>query len=538
MRFGNRLDAHRRVIIGTGTALCLAAIPVGAMAGTTHTNTGAAGHNRGDVWLDNVSQPAGPGHEMDPHLACQNINLWGAGLADPSGTYTIDGWPPSGSQEQDYPTTGAEPWSYGTAAGGDQVVSVIDVSTLVANAVSHGDAPINKQGFHFKLQFSQDPQKHKTFWVRCGAPAGPAGAPKAPNCYPTKSVTPTGPVASGTLLTYTVTATNNSTVAGPCVLDDVLTTVHATLSKPSAPFNVTAGSIAGSFPSSTWTIPSLGAGTSASFQVTGNATATSAATGRITNTATVTSGCVATAALPCSVAVVTPVSTSPPAAAAIPSLTLTKTVLPAGTVPLGTVLTYTITLTNTSVNDLTPANDPGGVTIDDLMQGTAGFTVDPTSFRGSPTTVTVQTVAPGHYRWNYTTLAAGAAATLTFNATITSGPGAVTSCLLGGAAGHLCLDNTASTSGLAPVTVESLTGPAGSGAGGAGGTGTASSSGSPSSGVQGLSTTTPTTGSFVVRGLAVGSLLMLAGLSLILLALLVRPATGRAASGVSRSVRR
>jgi hypothetical protein len=105
---------------------------------------------------------------MDPHLACANINLWGNGLADSNGTFTIDGWPPSGSQEQVY----AAGWTYNLATAGDQVTQVIDVSTLIATAESAGDAPINGQGFHFKLQLSQDPQKHKTFWVNC--PTGPS----------------------------------------------------------------------------------------------------------------------------------------------------------------------------------------------------------------------------------------------------------------------------------------------------------------------------------------------------------------------------
>src|SRR5437660_3937123 len=84
--------------------------------------------NAGDVWLDNVGQPPGPGHEMDPHLACQDINLWGDKLADSSGSYTIDGWPPSGSQEVDYSSS----WSYNTSQGGDQVVSVINAQQLIA----------------------------------------------------------------------------------------------------------------------------------------------------------------------------------------------------------------------------------------------------------------------------------------------------------------------------------------------------------------------------------------------------------------------
>jgi hypothetical protein len=122
--------------------------------------------NAGDVWLDNVGQPPGPGHEMDPHLTCSNINLWGAKLADSSGSYSIDGWPPSGKQEIDYSST----WSYNTSQGGDQVISVIDVQKLVAQAAANGDKPA-AQGYHFKLDFSQDPQKHKTFWVNCPPPS-------------------------------------------------------------------------------------------------------------------------------------------------------------------------------------------------------------------------------------------------------------------------------------------------------------------------------------------------------------------------------
>jgi hypothetical protein len=150
---------------GRGSRL---AVSVGLVLGVFvagSVSASAAGQkNAGDVWLDNVGQPPGPGHEHDPHLACADINVWGNGLADGSGTYVVDGWPPSGTQEQVYPTTG---WAYNTAAGGDQVTSVISVQTLIANAVAAGDVAQAQQGFHFKLQFSQDPQKHKTFWVNC-----------------------------------------------------------------------------------------------------------------------------------------------------------------------------------------------------------------------------------------------------------------------------------------------------------------------------------------------------------------------------------
>jgi hypothetical protein len=125
--------------------------------------------NSGDVWLDNVGQPAGPGHEMDPHLACQDINMWAAKLADSSGTFTIDGWPPSGSKEVDYSGS----WNYDTTQAGDQVVATISIDTLIATAQANGDSPAHN-GYHFKLDFTQDPHKHKTFWVDCPASFTPS----------------------------------------------------------------------------------------------------------------------------------------------------------------------------------------------------------------------------------------------------------------------------------------------------------------------------------------------------------------------------
>ncbi len=154
------MDAGRvllRLVLAAMASACLVLIPASA----------ALASNNGDVWVDNVGQPAGPGHEQDPHLACQDINLWGSDLADSSGNYTIDGWPPSGSQEQDY---GPANWSYDQAKGGSQVLDVISVKQLIETAIANGDVPQANQGFHFKLEFSADPQKHKTFWVKCAAP--------------------------------------------------------------------------------------------------------------------------------------------------------------------------------------------------------------------------------------------------------------------------------------------------------------------------------------------------------------------------------
>jgi hypothetical protein len=163
--------------LALGLAVITAAVGIGAASTATALGAAAASKgdkNAGDVWVDNVGQPAGPGHEMDPHLACADINLWGNGLADSNGTFTIDGWPPSGSHEQVYSAN----WTYNTAQGGDQITQVINVATLVANAVAAGDTAVNSQGLHFKLQLVQDPQKHKTFWVRCpSAPPTPTPTP-------------------------------------------------------------------------------------------------------------------------------------------------------------------------------------------------------------------------------------------------------------------------------------------------------------------------------------------------------------------------
>jgi hypothetical protein len=111
---------------------------------------------------------------MDPHLPCANITLWGAKLADSSGPYTIDGWPPSGSKKVAYPQ---RTWHYDTTLGGTQPLDVIDYKALINNAAANGDTPQPNQGYHFKIQFGQDPQKHKTFWVRCGAPSSPGSTP-------------------------------------------------------------------------------------------------------------------------------------------------------------------------------------------------------------------------------------------------------------------------------------------------------------------------------------------------------------------------
>src|SRR5260370_36602996 len=116
---------NRKIFVAVlAASSLLATSPALARHGRHHAANRAAqggNSNKGDVWIDNVGQPSGPGHENDPHLACADINLWGAALADPTGTYTIDGWPPSGSMKQGYSST----WYYNTALGGNQGLHVI-----------------------------------------------------------------------------------------------------------------------------------------------------------------------------------------------------------------------------------------------------------------------------------------------------------------------------------------------------------------------------------------------------------------------------
>ncbi len=178
---------------------------------TASANPGHSGHsgpgdsNAGDIFVDNVGEPSGPGHEMDPHLACTDINLYGDKLADSSGTYTIDGWHPSGSGAGDVAYSAT--WSYDTGAGGVQVISVINVNTLIAAAAANGDQPQAQQGYHFKIQFSQDPQKHKTFWVNC-----PTATP-VPTATPTATPLPTATAQPTATADVSPTATATPTPA-------------------------------------------------------------------------------------------------------------------------------------------------------------------------------------------------------------------------------------------------------------------------------------------------------------------------------------
>lgn len=130
-----------------------------------------------------------------PHLPCENIEVMGSGLADETGNYSIDVWPPTGNKTPVYGKdsaghsvlgAGMEPGDvgfngasvYNHTAGGLQVMDIVDVDALVHNAIVAGAQPHPIQGYHFKVQFNQGAdqagnskkeQKHKTFWVKCTA---------------------------------------------------------------------------------------------------------------------------------------------------------------------------------------------------------------------------------------------------------------------------------------------------------------------------------------------------------------------------------
>lgn len=225
-----RLLSRTLVIRLAGAGLAtggLALVGVGTVAAPVVSNSVAlaaqGNQNRTDVWVDNVGNPPGPGHEQDPHLACTNINLWGVNMKDSSGTYTIDGWPPSGSLQADL-VYGPATWNYDTGAGGNQVLDVINVSTLIANATANGDKAVNSQGLHFKLQFLQAPQKHKTFWVTCEPPTTTTTTTTTTTSTTTSSSSSTTTTAAGSTTTTTAPPGTVTTTAAAGVLGASTTT--------------------------------------------------------------------------------------------------------------------------------------------------------------------------------------------------------------------------------------------------------------------------------------------------------------------------
>jgi hypothetical protein len=161
--------------------------------------------NNGDVWVDTAGAAPGPGHENDPHLPCASVWIWGDKLADPSGSFQVLAWPPTGNQQVVFSGT----WTY-TAGGGTEHIATVPLSAL-------------QPGGHFKLDITQDPQKHKTFWVDCAAVSpspsptsgvGGVGGSPSPSPTPTPVTSPT-PETSPTPVTSPTPETSPTPVTSP-----------------------------------------------------------------------------------------------------------------------------------------------------------------------------------------------------------------------------------------------------------------------------------------------------------------------------------
>ena len=205
----------RNLLRGLGGTACAASTMVAIATfagGFSSTPAAAAGNNRGDVWVDTVGSNDGP--EMDPHLPCADINVWGMKLAGSDGSFAVQGWPPSGGGASETDHSGD--WTFDQSAGGQQVIAVIPVQSLIATAEDNGDTAHPQQGFHFKLDL-EDPRtgnnngddKYKVFWVNCTSPSSTPTPTPTPTATVSATATPT-PTPSETP-TPTPTATVSAT---------------------------------------------------------------------------------------------------------------------------------------------------------------------------------------------------------------------------------------------------------------------------------------------------------------------------------------
>src|SRR2546428_164906 len=68
---------------------------------------------------DNPGHLGDPGHENDPHI-CGLIDIYGNGLADPTGTFDVVAWPPTGDGST---VVVSGTWNYDQTLGGNQVIA-------------------------------------------------------------------------------------------------------------------------------------------------------------------------------------------------------------------------------------------------------------------------------------------------------------------------------------------------------------------------------------------------------------------------------
>ncbi len=136
-------------------AQLLVVVVVAIASVVVFAQAGAAGpqNNRGDVWVDNPGHLSDPGHENDPHI-CGLVDIYGNGLADPTGSFDVVAWPPTGDGST---VVASGPWNYDQTLGGNQVIA----------------GPLSLAQGHYKLMLSQDPRKAKVFWTTCPKPPSP-----------------------------------------------------------------------------------------------------------------------------------------------------------------------------------------------------------------------------------------------------------------------------------------------------------------------------------------------------------------------------
>ena len=212
---------HRLRTAGIG--LCLGGVAVSAWSSAISVRAA----NTGDIFIQNAGAGAPSGHDNDPKLSCADIDLWGSGLVLSTSTFGIAGLAPTGSGETVYSAS----WTYSSAVADPQIIAVVPVATLIADAAAAGDTPASN-GYHFKIDFAQNSGKSKTFWIDCPAPSGDPGTGSPGSGSGTTTTTSSSTTSSssssstdaGTTTSSSNGSTTTSTDAGTTTSSSTTTT--------------------------------------------------------------------------------------------------------------------------------------------------------------------------------------------------------------------------------------------------------------------------------------------------------------------------
>ena len=345
----------------TSFGLSKAVSPTGTVTiGSTLTYT---------VTVTNLTTQSG-----DPGTISDNITTNGVSYSIVSGPTVSQGT-----------TGGSDPnftWSPGLLAGGAHATATI---VLKVTGVTAGTVNPSITNTAFDIN------------TNCPQPNNPTCTPSNPvtDFHMTKTVSPTGPVTVGSTLTYTITISNLTAVAGdPGTVADTITSNGVLYTVTSGP-TPTQGSVSGSDPNFSWLTGSIPGGGSASATLVLKVTGVVAGTANpsIDNTAfDINTNCPTAGSTGCSPH--TPVV----------QFTMSKTVSPTGTVTIGSTLTYTVTVNNTTSS----AGDPGTVGDNITTNGvTYSIVSGPTPSQG-----TVSGNNP-NFTWTPGSIAANSSATAT-----------------------------------------------------------------------------------------------------------------------------